>query len=776
MFKFADFGLRITAIRPINRLKPQSNTFQLPYLKRILSRSTNLNARNSNFGELASGAEEFIDCRIMACYPTNQQLSTFAVTTALVLLLVCNLGCQTIGGIQSGKKELKTVEQIAQESVRAVESKKLDQFETINPQKAPARSAPRRVQNSNPTRQYQARSVGPNSNALIDEIFDQTDIRDALQAISTQANVSIIVDDQVAGSISTLIQNEPLGLALQKVLLPLGLHYRVVNNQYLVCGSDPSSPMFSMISDRQDFSPAFTSPTELIELLSEKNKQFVRVAAKRNMVIVEAPTEIANQIVHELQLFDRPVPQVVLEAMVIVVAPDSGFKFGVNLKHLYAEDDQAVSVALQGLELAGNFTGALADELFSKFSTTSFFIRALEQEGYLSIRATPHVMAKNGEKAEISIARETFFSTQPFFDSQVYVRQEIQKVEAGISLIITPTIRGDNVDMVIEKAEVSEDIRATVDDPAVDNPYPLINRRQVSTTVHVKDGETVVIGGLMQNQMVDRVSRVPYLSEIPLVGKLFTQTVKEEQAAEVVVLISPKIVYQKDDHPMAGNVPGAQNGNEYCFQRRFPRDNGMEIGGHPQSQGGQVAAQYDSNYRPAQPQANPVYQAPHFQNYNGAPQMAPIRTAPNQTAPNHTAPQQYVPITLQIPIPQIQVQPIPVQQQAGRTYQPQQYQGAVQMAQSVPMQTAPQQQIPPTQQVQVQAYPPNYTSNQSASRPPAPNREHGQQITQQQIAPRAAPPDQPSSQAVPSPGIVTRFSDEAVRPAAYQQPVMSRQQ
>ena len=700
----------------------------------------------------------------MACSATNQQKSTFAVMTALVLLVVCNLGCQTIGGIERETKELKTIDQIAQESALALGSKKLNQFETINPQEAPARAAPRRIQTSSSMRQYQNRNLGPNANALIDEIFDQTDIRDALQAISVQAAVSIIVDDQVAGSVSTLIQNEPLELALQKVLLPLGLHYRVVNNQYLVCGRDPSSPMFSMISDRRDYSPAFTSPNELIELLSEKNKQFVRTAGKHNLIIVEAPTEIANQIVTELHLFDRPVPQVVLEAMVVVVSPDSGFKFGTNLNHAYTEDDNLVSVALDGLEFSGSVTGALAKDLFSKFSTTSFFVRALEQEGYLSIRATPHVMAKNGEKAEISIARETFFSTQPATDSNVFVRQEIQKVEAGISLIITPTIRGENVTMAIEKAEVSEDIRATIDDPAVDNPYPLINRRQVSTTVSVKDGETVVIGGLMQNQMVDRVSRVPYLSDIPLIGPLFTKTVKEEQAAEVVVLISPKIVYQNQDHPMAASVSVAQNSNQYGFQRRFPRDNGLQIGQQMPSHGYQQAGPYGSNYGMDQPQTSPVYQAPHFQYDSQAHQAAPIQNVP----------QHYVPITLRIPVPQIQAQPNPVQQQSGQAYQSQGYQTASRIAQSMPMRTAPQYMPQAQQQAPPQVDPAYYSANRSARRSQTPNLASQQQFREQPIVYRSANPLR--AQDMASPGDVTRFNDDAVRPATYQQPITSRQQ
>ena len=91
------------------------------------------------------------------------------------------------------------------------------------------------------------------------------------------------------------------------------------------------------------------------------------------------------------------------------------------------------NLAVDGLGFFGSWSGATIRQLFSRFATTNHFLRSLEQEGYLSIRATPHVMAKNGEKAEISIARETFFSTLPV-DSQLLFRQDIQKVEAGITL------------------------------------------------------------------------------------------------------------------------------------------------------------------------------------------------------------------------------------------------------------------------------------------------------------------------------------------------------
>ena len=539
----------------------------------------------------------------------------YSINTLCVVLIFCGLclpGCQ-ISNPSASPIVGKSIEQIAEESIHAADQvqaveQDFGQFETITPNESQIQ--PRGVrQNLNRNPRSRPVSVGGGSNAFVDEIFDQTDVREALQAIASQANVSIIVDDQVAGTVTALIQNEPLDQALRKVLLPLGLHYRIVNGEYLVCNSDPTSPMFSIVSERLDYLPIHTAPTEMLELLSEKNKQFVRVAPKRNMLIIEAPSEIAREIYDELQRFDQPVPQVVLEAMVVVVSPDSGFQFGSNIRQGVQplDGDADISLAIDGLALSGNLSGAVISNLFRRFAVTSFFIRALEQEGYLTIRATPHVMAKHGEKAEISIARETFFSIQPP-DSQQFFRQDIQKVEAGISLIITPTIRGDNVTMVIEKAEVSEDIRATVSDPAVNNPFPLINRRQVSTTVNVKDGETIVIGGLMQNQLVDRVSAVPVISNIPLIGRFFRQITQEEQAAEVVVFISPRVVKNGGQHPLAGAEHVAQSCNEFCHDRKYPRNNGLELGGPVV---GPANYEQPVQHGYAEPYYPPVIQQPH---------------------------------------------------------------------------------------------------------------------------------------------------------------------
>jgi len=198
-------------------------------------------------------------------------------------------------------------------------------------------------------------------------------------------------------------------------------------------------------------------------------------------------------------------------------------------------------LSLTDLAFTGSVTPGSLGNLFGKFAVTSHFIQMLAQEGYLKIRAAPFVMAKNGETARITIARETFFSIQPQGVETLF-RQDIEKVEAGIMLDITPIVRGDEITVTIENAEVSEDISTPTTGPEISGSFPVINRRRVSTTVHVKDGHTIVIGGLVQRQMVDRVSKIPLLGDLPLVGPLFRQVDRLEQETEVAIFISPRIV------------------------------------------------------------------------------------------------------------------------------------------------------------------------------------------------------------------------------------------
>ncbi len=398
--------------------------------------------------------------------------------------------------------------------------------------------------------QLQAQAAGPR----VSEIFEETEIRQAIQILATQAGQSVAVDDRVGGVTSAHIEDEAFEPALAKILLPLGFVYKRKGDLILIGVVDQQSAMFAQIAETLEFRPMHLAPQELMLLLPESLKKYVQVIEKRNLMLIEAPEELAQRIVSRLEQSDSPVPQVVLEAMVCVINPTHGFQFNVDAKHtLSINGKDMLNVGLTGLAFTGQSSPAGAAGAFSDFALTSTFLRLLAQEGYVTIRAAPRVMAKDGEKASISISRETFFSAQPSNAGLVF-QSNLQQINAGITLDITPVVRGNTVTVNIEKAEVSEPIRQPTQTDSNAVRFPLINRRTVATTVHVQDGQTIVIGGLVQRQTIDNVSRIPYLGDIPYVGRLFQYIDQEDAEAEVVIFIAPRIVNPPHVERPAPNV------------------------------------------------------------------------------------------------------------------------------------------------------------------------------------------------------------------------------
>lgn len=384
----------------------------------------------------------------------------------------------------------------------------------------------------------------PADDQLVSEVFEETDVRQALQLLQTATNKTIIVDEGVGGVTSAQFTKVSLDEALTQILLPLGYVWVYRDGIYMVAPPDPKSPLYGYVARRFQYTALNHPARKLADLLPPRFKDFYQVSEDRNIIIIDAPEMIGQDLEARLQELDQPVQQVVLEAIVCVTSPESNFRFGMDWNHVVTVGgvDQ-MKVGMTGLAFNGSSSSSGVSNAFSDFSVTSAFVKLLSQQGYVTIRAAPRVTAKDGEKATISIARETFFTIQPN-SSQLFFNNNFQKVEAGISLIITPHVRGDLVAMEIEKAEVSEDIRTNEDltSQSSSTTFPIINRRQVSTKVDVHDGQTVALGGLIQRQTVDKVNRIPFLGSIPVAGALFRSVEKQERDVEVAIFISPRIV------------------------------------------------------------------------------------------------------------------------------------------------------------------------------------------------------------------------------------------
>ena len=428
--------------------------------------------------------------------------------------------------------------------------------------------------------------------------------------------------------------------ALRKVLLPLGLVYRYHEGQYLVGVADPSSALFPMLAETYEYRPQNLSPQELLPLLPERLQNYVRVIEKRNLMIIEAPRDMAHRIIQQLQQSDEPVPQVLLEAMVCVFNPNRKFNFNAELRQsLNLDGTDVLDIGTLGLAVTGFISPIGLENAFSDFARTSTFLRLLAQEGYVTIRATPRVMAKDGREGEHFYPARNLFRPAACQCRHHLPAGRAKGRRRNRTRHRSGHPRRTTVTVTIERAEVSEDIRE-IEGNTVNllSQFPLINRRQVSTTVHVKDGQTIVIGGLMQRQTVDRLSEVPYLSAIPVLGKLFERIEQEDEAAEVAIFISPRII-----HPNQCNeaCPTGPVGTHFADQYPASGPAGPPIGGpHLAPQIGPGP----STHQPPAPGYMPSVQPQPIQPPTGpAPSAGPQMPSPRLAPPADDPPPDNIP-------------------------------------------------------------------------------------------------------------------------------------
>lgn len=372
----------------------------------------------------------------------------------------------------------------------------------------------------------------------VSDVFLDTDIREALQSLASQAGMRLAADEGVRGPVSGVFEGVAFEDALADLLAPHGWVFEKVGERYLVGTIDPTSPLFPLLARTWTYSPRHLTTQELLDVLPKFAAPYMGVNAARNHMTVTAPRDLGRRILGELERADQPVPQVVLEVIICELSPQSALELGFDLEGGFAgPDGEHTNLGIKNLGLSGAHGPPALDGLMS-FQFASAYVRALATEGYVEIRAAPRVMVRDGEPASIAIGAETYFTVS----TERFVFQQLQTVRSGITLELTPRIGDDMVTIKIDRAEVSDELRPSQLVSGDDSRLPTLNTRRVSTTVSVRDGQTIVIGGLVRRRQVERVVSVPILGQIPILGLLFQKSETRDEETEIAIFLSPRIV------------------------------------------------------------------------------------------------------------------------------------------------------------------------------------------------------------------------------------------
>jgi len=303
-----------------------------------------------------------------------------------------------------------------------------------------------------------------------------------------------------------------------------------------------------------------------------------------NSVLVKTAPANWERVKTVLEELDKPAPQVLIKVLMAEVTHDKSDDIGAQLSILNLRSSgNGQSGGTNFLIPTGNAaTGMVVQLLETNFTAT---IRALENDGKIDVLSRPYILASDNQLASVTVGQEVPFITRSSLTDAGQLNNTIDYRDVGILLDVIPHINPDGMVILDVAPEISTLLDSTVQ-VSENVSAPLINKRSAQSRVSVKSGQTIVIGGLMQDKVSTTVSKVPLLGDIPYVGALFKRTQTDRSKTELLIFLTPHIATDSDQLTKMGEdevkstklLPGAVGPGIYDEQRH-----GLDVGEPPAS-------------------------------------------------------------------------------------------------------------------------------------------------------------------------------------------------
>lgn len=386
--------------------------------------------------------------------------------------------------------------------------------------------------------------------------FSDADIRKIFQLLAEVSNKNFLVSDDVTGTITLKLVNVPWDQALDVILENKGLGMQLDGNIVQIrpktkmkslddeavemrFAEEKKMPLSTVIFDI-NFATLGDIETQFKNLKSKRPDASISSDVRTNKIIVVDIDPNIRKMRALLESLDVPEKQVMIEAR--IVEASSNFVRDIGVKWNFGYQDASASVAninnitgtMGGVVttgLTGTTGGVAAGMSFGKLLSNiqlDMRLSAASTVGQVKIISTPKVLTVNNKPAKISQGQMI-----PYQNTSSTDGAKTEFIEAALSLEVTPHITADG--------SVSMKIKASNNSAGVGSPPP-ISKKEATTELVVKNGETTVIGGIYVDSETEGDTGVPYLSDIPMLGWLFKSNSKSKIKNEMLIFITPKIM------------------------------------------------------------------------------------------------------------------------------------------------------------------------------------------------------------------------------------------
>lgn len=421
--------------------------------------------------------------------------------------------------------------------------------------------------------------------------FQDIGVRQVLQLLGDFTGTNIVAADNVQGNITLRLKDVPADQALDMILKTKNLDKRRNGNVIWVAPmadiNKAEKEEADAIAQSIKLAPiqtehirlSYAKASEVLKLLDkarEEARKYANSGAtssesvalesllshrgsvvaddRTNTLIINDTAKNLDKVRKMIELLDVPVKQVMVEARVVRASTDFSKELGVRWGILGTRDNgkfrtvgstQALGQWLQGETTLTNMynvdlgvsspAGSIAFGLLGLDNfRLDLELSALQADGHGEVISTPKVLTADKQKATIKTGQEIPYQTISSSGGQTATTTEFK--EAVLQLDVTPSITPDG--------KVQMQLNVTNDSAAgyAQNGEIILNKNQVSTNVLVNDGETVVLGGVFEHTNTKTETKVPFLGDLPAVGRLFRKDVKNENKKELLIFVTPKIV------------------------------------------------------------------------------------------------------------------------------------------------------------------------------------------------------------------------------------------
>ncbi len=428
--------------------------------------------------------------------------------------------------------------------------------------------------------------------------FQDIEVRRVLQLLADFTSINMVAADSVQGNITLRLKDVPWDQALDIILKTKNLDKRrngsviwiapvtelikaeedeakaiaqsvklaPIQTEYIQLNYAKVAEVLKLLQDSRNPKGAQANNTNNTDSLALESLLSLRGSAvadtRTNTLIINDTANNIDKIRKMIDLLDISVKQVMVEARIVRATTDftkeMGVKWGILSQGITKNNDLLVGGSNQTLwdlktpDSNGKYTITRPDNLnvdlgvttagaskiaFGLISMSDFMLdlelSALQADGYGEVISTPKVMTADKQKAKVASGQQIPYQSTQTAGGSAVATTEFK--DALLSLDVTPSITPEG--------KVQMQLNVTSDSAGqIVNGNVAINKNEINTNVLVDDGETVVLGGIFEQETKNSQTKVPFLGDIPYLGRLFRKDVKSDNKRELLIFVTPRIV------------------------------------------------------------------------------------------------------------------------------------------------------------------------------------------------------------------------------------------